>query len=68
MDTSHLVTDIEAEKIDTDEVYDREVIESSINEILGENSSIRQSEEDWLQNISEKIEEATERYFNSALS
>lgn len=67
MDTSHLVTSIEAEKIDKDEIYDREVIESSLNEILGANSSIEQSSEDWMHNVSAKIEEATENYFTSAI-
>lgn len=68
METSHLVTDVNVEDIDTDEIYDREVIESSINEILGANSSIEQSSEEWMQDVSEKIEDATERYFNSAVS
>lgn len=68
METSHLVNDVNVEDIETDEVYDREVIESSINEILGANSSIEQSSEEWMQDVSEKIEEITERYFNSAVS
>jgi len=67
MDTSHLVTDIEAEKIDTDEIYDRDLIESSLNEILGANSSLEQSSEDWMQDLSEKIGEATEKYYSSAV-
>ncbi len=68
MDTSHLVTEVNIEEIDTDEIYDKEVIESSINEILGANSSIEQSSEDWMHNVSAKVEEATENYFHSAIN
>ncbi len=45
MDTSHLVTSIETENIDTDEIYDEDEIQSSINQILGANASINQSSE-----------------------
>ena len=67
MDTSHLVTSIDTGDIDTEEIYDEDEIQSSINQILGGNSSIQQSSEDWMQNISESIEESVENYYSAAI-
>jgi hypothetical protein len=66
MDTSHLVTSVETEEIDTGEIYDEEEIQASINEILGASSSIQESSEDWMHSVSELVTEATENYFSAA--
>ena len=66
MDTSHLVTSIDTGDIDTEEIYNKDEIQSSINQILGGNSSIQQSSEDWMRNISESIEESVENYYSAA--
>lgn len=68
MDTSHLVTSVETENIDTEDIYDEDEIQSSINQILGASSSIQQSSEDWMQNISHKIEESVENYYTAAVN
>lgn len=66
MNTSHLVTEVDIDEIDFDEVYDQEAVETSVNEILGANNSLEQSAEDWMQDVSEKVEAATENYIGSA--
>lgn len=68
MDKSHLVTDIRVGELDEEIFYDRDVIESSINEILGIASSIEQSSEDWMQNLYGYIEASTENYYSSVLN
>ncbi|MFB6242001.1 MAG: hypothetical protein ABEJ36_04325 [Candidatus Nanosalina sp.] len=67
MDTSHLVTSIDAEKIDTEDIYDEAQIESSINEIVGASSSLEQIQEDWVHSVSRLVEESTERYYSAAV-
>lgn len=67
MDTSHLVTSLDTQGIDTEEIYDEEEIQDSINEILGAGSSIEQSSEAWMHSVSEMITEATENYYSAAV-
>jgi rubrerythrin len=68
MKTAHLVTSVDIEQIDTEEIYDEAQIESSINEVLGANSSLEESSEDWIHNVSARIEESVENYYRNAVN
>lgn len=46
METAHLVTEVNVEKIDTEDIYDEEGVETSVNEVLGANNSLEQSARD----------------------